>query len=491
MLTKVIRWIWQGVKLPFRMLWEWLKAGIIDFRKLTLSQALLAILGYAATLLLLFFVLVPTPILSRPGAVAIEYSGKPVTVPSAVVIVVMITFGLGWAYVLTGITDCSKRVFFPVMLLFVVQLLMQLPFQNQQYALLVCASAILSLAVPATASLVYLFFRKKRFLTEYPLVEFLLWFGVAMFFPLLSLLLAPLDYYAGSLSANFSVIILLSFVFWVIAALAAVDAAASLASGVSSWLRYLFPVHLLPGLQAVFVLALPMLMFVLMMLAAAFEWKEGGAFGFIGVIPAGLAMLVMFFLILIRRWNERNAAVVMAASFASPVIALGFSNIDASNLLGTALETANVLPRSLLFVALMAYNVFSAGSSFVNIDGRHVPRSGRVLLLFGFALLVIGGTVFFMNMIDANGIPDESFSPAISALFMLTLVFLGPFYLAWIAWKHPERLVGTQRPEKPLFSVLQNLRGLRWAAVVGGLTILMTLCLSCLCIVFVSMIPNK
>ena len=111
-------------------------------------------------------------------------------------------------------------------------------------------------------------------------------------------------------------------------------------------------------------------------------------------------VLVMILTVVMRKWNTRNALTIMGLSFATPVMSLGIAlslfggGRDVSDPLEMALAQTGILPDVIVFVGIMALSVLSAGASFSQSDGKYIPRSGRLLLGLGFALLVTTVTYY-------------------------------------------------------------------------------------------------
>lgn len=102
------------------------------------------------------------------------------------------------------------------------------------------------------------------------------------------------------------------------------------------------------------------------------------------------------------RLSAPAASALLALSLVLPVLTLGWSQPFREADLTTAVfavagATTGVLPATLLFVGLAAYDVLNFGARYANADGRVMPRGGRMLIYFGVILLVTGFTLFFLN----------------------------------------------------------------------------------------------
>jgi len=196
-------------------------------------------------------------------------------------------------------------------------------------------------------------------------------------------------------------------------------------------------------------------------------------------------ILLMLGLMIARRWNTKNAAMLLTLSFALPLFSAGFvmafSGKELFNALEMTAESADSFAPTLIFVVLMAYNVLSLGSAFANKDGEIAPRSGRVLLGLGAAILVISGTIFSVNIRDTAGELDQSFRTAVDAFFTLGVCFLGIPYLIWTAWKRRETLSGDDEKLKDVVPLLAPLekwvgRKTRIALTIGAVLLALLIC---------------
>ncbi len=113
--------------------------GIIDLSGLSRSQRGLIWLGYGSVLFFLvvglFFELVgaslPHVQFDIPNTSEGLSARELVAIPMLVLGAESIAFILGWSLVLTGASDCSRRIFIPVMGLFILQLLITVPIDGQ------------------------------------------------------------------------------------------------------------------------------------------------------------------------------------------------------------------------------------------------------------------------------------------------------------------------------------------------------------------------
>lgn len=463
-----------------------LREALIDLEGLSFSLRLLTVLGYVSVGGLLALTLAFELLAPQLRATTYSYtasSGEEVVkqVPGLVMLVGGLGFGLGWAYVLTGATDCRRRVLLPVAGLLAVQLFLILPAGNAMFAWCLTAPLFVGGVVA-----VYFFTRARRYWRDFPLVEFFVWFCALLFFGALFWVShRSQEEAAGALSGLFSLFGLLNVPLWLAFGLGLVDMAVDLSGYVVTRLRRLFPGSFLRALTVFLILMRPA---VALFIFAA-EW-EGTILSDALLLDAFLAavplLLLTVGLALAGRWHARSAATVLGLSIASPVFMLFMAPVvngqDLSDLLQIILGKLGVFPPLLLFVLLMAHSVLSLGSSFADRDGRIMPRTGRVLLGFGFALLVTSFTIFSVNVRDASGALDQGFQTATDAFFGLGVLSLGPLYLLWILWKRRERLTGREADlagVEPLFSWLERVPGRGWLVLAVVLPVLLA-CFVCL-----------
>ncbi len=173
-------------------------------------------------------------------------------------------------------------------------------------------------------------------------------------------------------------------------------------------------------------------------------------------IPQILVSLALLFTtilvavpVLIGSLGYRTVLTLFALSLSTPIATVGLTNALFTELdpVGGALTVlgvgAGVLPAAFIFVGLAAYDVMNFGVRYANVDGRLMPRTGRVLMYFGSILLVAAYVMFYLNTETIRtGEPQESVNLFIDGPFIFGVIFLGLPYLLWTAAKRQERLIG-------------------------------------------------
>jgi hypothetical protein len=109
---------------------------------------------------------------------------------------------------------------------------------------------------------------------------------------------------------------------------------------------------------------------------------------------------------------------------------------------GTILQVQRfTLAAALLIVAAMVWDVVLSGDTVTNVHGRHVPRHSRVLLYFGYTMMVTTLVIFFSSLsIQGGGTAGLEFESDIwpqmgIAVFGIPLL-LTFFVINLGAWRH-------------------------------------------------------
>lgn len=463
-----------------------LREALIDFEGLSLSLRLMAVLGYVSIFVLLALMLLLELFSDHLHLVSYSHEttdGNVITnqIPFPALIVSGLSFALGWAYILNGATDCRRRIFLPLAALFAFQLYLFFPAGGAMCVWGCAAPAFLVLLVGS-----HFFTQTKKFWRDYPLIEFVLWFCVMLFFVGLFWFSRQSDEtLASGFSGIFSFFGLINAPLWFFFGLGLIDMALSIGRAVVITLRKLFPGEFLRAFTVFLILVRPVV--ALFVFTTDQQDTLLGDILLLDSLLATLPLLILTIgLALARRWTTRSATITLALSFASPVfmafIVPALRGGDVSELLDLILGGLGIFPPLLLFVMLMTHSVLSLGVSFAEKDGQYIPRSGRILLGFGFALLVTGFTIFSVNVRDATGQLDQSFQEATDAFFSLGFIALGLPYLLWILWRRRDRLAGSEEDfegVEPLLAGLSRVPGWVWVAL-GVVMAVFLACFVCL-----------
>ena len=413
---------------------------VVDLRSLPSGLRLLAVLGYASVALMLTATLLLE--LSDNRLYSVEFRSEALSVMMRVPVLALVfsslSLALGWAFVLTGASDCRRRVFLPVAALFLVQWVLFAPAEGALAPLIGLGGMLLIGAVAWAHS----FSRRSGLWSNLPLIEFAAWLAL-MLVAVAGLFLGETQEQAAvGLENALSFPQILTIPFWVLLGVEAVDATVALARRVVAWSRRSVSERRFGTLVVLALLVRPITSFALIL-------NDGGWWG----IDLLVSLLLVSWALALRireRLSARAASALLALSLVLPVLTLGWSQPFREADLTTAVftvagVTTGVLPAALLFVGLAAYDVLNFGARYANVDGHVMPRGGRVLMYFGAVLLVTGFTLFFLNArVVTTGQPDESLELLIDMPFVIGVLFLGLPYLAWLVWQHRERLVGSE-----------------------------------------------
>jgi hypothetical protein len=482
--------------------------SIIHVDDLPRGVRVLALLGYAGLLLLVVAALlfewlgtrpvVPLQACMQEGGRWLCFGDNNVMWAASIpaLLTFIIIYLVGWAFVLTGASDCRPFVFLPIVGLFVAQLFFLPSGLGRDVVFQAWGSTLFLMSIPIG---LYIFSHRLRYWRDLPLLEFAAWLFVVLGFAV-SLLL--IHNFAVPLVTLLNVRANSRFVLetlWFLLALQMADVAVTTSRLVVAWLRRSLTGVRFRRLVTALLLARPVISIAMLFLTGndfwltdymvsllliGFVWRLGvgarplvgktailllillslSALAFLIAVPgvwlgrfyfvlAPLALAPVWF-VLERRWSTRTAATLLALSLAWPVIVLAFTLVFSGQ--GDFLEAfVNYSisevdlpqPAVVLFVVLAAYNLLSTGARYANTEGRVVPRTGRVLLVFGAIISATGLFMFSATVRDsATGVLDESLQAGLELWFAFGTFFLAAPYLAWTAWTNRERLIGGEEP---------------------------------------------
>lgn len=419
---------------------ETIRARMVDLSSMPRGMRLISTFGYAcvtvfilATLVLEYFGN------SMPETNFVSVSSSEARIPVPAVVISCIAYLVGWTLVLTGASDCRRRIFLPIVCAFLIQVLLGLKLVGGEGISLAAVCMVVLISGPA---LIHLIAPRLLFWRDYPVVESVYWGCVV------SVFIASLWLFGGSVPLAtthvyivFSELLLLSVVFWFILALDVVDLAVDLSRPTVGYVR----LEERPQRAVKLVLASGLLLypFLIGFLLRQSEGELIGVFlfcGFLFSVPIAVASLL---LLLSKRWSPEASATLLALVPATLILSFGIMlSLGGQDFTELALSSTGIIPPLTLFAVLMAYDVLNFGLRFANTDGRIMPRTGRTLIYLGGATLVIGYAMFFLNMKGpSGGDSSEELQVFVNGVFMLGVMFLGPPYLLWIVWKRRDRLV--------------------------------------------------
>ncbi len=435
----------------------------IDLQDLPISMIILTIGGYFVVLGMLFMTLLVELAGNRLPTVEFNLAGQNDKVPLLVLVITGLAFILGWVYLLAGAASARARIFLPVLALFALQLLLQtnITFLN------LCFYGTFFLIVLA----VYTFTARTSFWREHPGLHFYGWLAAVSVISLLTIgMSANNAEVAISLSANFSIVLLLTLVFWVLLGLSIIDLGITIGRMFTRLFRKYLPFSTFSALVVFALLVLPAATLLIF-------WLTDDGFWLLAVLISFLLILSAIILGIARRWSATSASVLLTLSLASPVLVLGLSMaFSGQDFTGLLLNMTGIFPPTLLFVGLTTYNLFGMGVAFTRVDGRILPRKARILLYFGTLLLVVACMLFTSNRrVSATNELVLDFQTMINNMFALSALVLGLPYLVWMVWKRQDMLVGpgAKMDLPPRWVALERIPRLAW--------MVLALVLSCAC----------
>lgn len=406
-------------------------AGIfIDLQGLPVILKILTVVGYLAVLGQLLFTLLVELAGDRLQTVEYVLAGENRKVPLLVMAIAGLAFILGWAYLLTGAATARARIFLPILALFALQLFLE----TGGNLLLVILELVFFVSVLVIYGLTF----RTRFWLDLPGLHFFGWLGAVSIIVFLSVgISATNSGVAIALSANFSILALLTFVFWGLLGLSVIDLGITIGRGFTRFVRKLLPFSAFSALIVFVLLVHPAVI-------ALIFWLTQDGFWLLDVLFSILLILGALVLWVTRRWSASIGAVFLTLSLATPVVVLGLSMAFAGkDFTGLLLKMTGFFPPTLLFVGLTTYNLFGMGVAFTRVDGYTLPKRARVLLYFGTLLLVVACMLFMSNdRIAGTNQLSLDIQAWINNLFALSALFLGIPYVIWMIWKRREMLVG-------------------------------------------------
>lgn len=436
-----------------------LREAFIGLREASPGVRVLGWLGYLGVASLLATMIISAiPGVNLPSIIFVTSAGPKgeaslTHIPRLAILAGLMGLCLGWTYLLTGAVRGKPLIFLPLALLFCAQQACLLTIAlnaGSRWAVLACVL----LPILLMLVMLYLLTYRQAFWHKYLLPEF----GVSLLLvSIAALFLWPgeedLFEITSGLNAVFSLLFVLLVPIWLLFGLSVVDMGLDIASRVVLALRRRLSAPMFHALTFILLLSRPTALLIWYVSSLFIPPAEGNA----GLLASGvfldavlavplLAALIM--VIVARRWDGYRAAKFLAISLAFLVfsvgLALAMGGIDLSNPLELTVQGIGVLPSVLVFVVMLVYDIFDLGAKFVRRESRWISREGRILLMFGLALLATGLMIFMVNLRDEEGNLLIHWDTDFGNFFALGLLVLGFPYLLWTIWKRGDRLVGAR-----------------------------------------------
>lgn len=368
-------------------------------------------------------------------------------IPVTVLWISTIAYVIGWSFLFTGATGTKRRIFLPVWAFYLLTWVNTQPEPNEISSMLCCGGFIITLLV----GLIYTLTARHPFWRTYSILEVAGWFALVAFQMGLFLLgnstaevASNLDQiFAGQTALFLGVplgaigLFYATIPFWILLGIDAANGVAEMSHAFvdagreaisDRWLRWI-TLPVLVGLMAFLVL--------LNFFIPVF-------FTFFLLYP--LLILITLVLIVLRRWTSRAALILLWLGVTTAIyhILLG------SAIYGTDLTTVlydALLPPSFLFMLFLFLDVLTFGKRFAQTDSVTFPRSARLLMYFGAALLFGAATLFRLNARLSDGRTDPSFTDLANNFVLVAFLFAGPLVLLWNTWRHRKALFASAEPE--------------------------------------------
>lgn len=429
--------------------------NFIDFQGLSITLMILIVVGYLAVLGLLLFTMLVELAGDRLPVVLYSISNENYKVPLLVMGVSGLAFIAGWAYLLAGAAAAKARIFLPVLAVFALQLFLV----TGGNLLLLFLELVFFMAVLVIYGLTF----RTRFWLDLPGLHFFGWLGAVSIIVILSVGISATNAdVATALSANFSIMQLLTMVFWVFLGLSVINLGVSIGRGFNRFTRKRLPFPVYSALIVFFLIIHPAVIALVFWVTKDGFWL----LDFLFSIPLILAALIVW---IAHRWTASSASVFLVLCIATPVLVMGismaFAGKDFTELM---LRMTGLFPPTLLFVGLTTYNLFGMGAAFTSVDGTVLPRRARILLFFGTLLLVVAGMLFMSNdrIVETNQLSTD-LQTFINNLFALSALFIGVPYVVWMVWKRRPMLIGAEIDfsDPPRWGWLSRVSGQVWIAL--------------------------
>ncbi len=441
-----LRTLYYFYLVPFR-------EAFLNLKELPKPQRTLAIVGYSVTGALLIFLLVVELWGGGMGQVTFTRSdgSEMRQIPLAVIIVSMAAMALGWAFLLTGASDGHPIVFIPIAVVFGIQLMCVIPFENTPALIAWCCSAPTLILAAAGA---HIFTHKKPVWKELQVGEFLIWAAAGVFFlGLWGFTRGGLDLMAQDLDGIYSLVMLSFIPIWMLAGMAVVDAAVDLGRRFIKLIREKLSDETLLALTVFLIITRPVItvaLFIIDQINGTQITLQENPLKTALVLDGIFSVPLLIALVIVRlskHWNARSAAVLLGTSVATPAFTLGLAMaLLGQNIFDPFEMTASslgLMPSLLVFVALVVHTTLSMGTRFAEKGGKFLPRSGRIMFIFGMVLGLLSFTLFFVNTRSAEtGLLDRQIQDGINIFFSLSVFLFGGPYLLWMLIRHRERLAG-------------------------------------------------
>jgi hypothetical protein len=202
--------------------------------------------------------------------------------------------------------------------------------------------------------------------------------------------------------------------------------------------------------------------------------------------------LVGLVLLALRRWTTRTAALLLAVRVALLLEMLAFivlqgSGFNITDPVTGAVEQLNLFPPAFFFMATLVLSVLGFFAPFANRNSARLPRSIRVPLALGAAVLIVTAMFFFLNARDVSTGEDLVSGSLLPSLFYVSADAIGLPYLVYLTVRRRDEIVGPQESWEPEANPTPAAQlGGRALLMLIGLLPLVTLLLGCALVAMVT-----
>jgi hypothetical protein len=273
----------------------------VNLRDLTWSLRLLTVLGYLSVIAMLGGTLFLELFGTRLPSVEVkpEVLDAVIRVPVLAMLLASLAFALGWAFVLTGATDCRLLVFLPIVGLFGFQWVLYVGRGGGATAFL----GLGGLLILAAVTVMYFFSARLGLWRERSLVEFAAW-SLLMLLVVAELFLSNTREQAAlDLNDALSFPQYLSIPFWILLGVEAVDGAVNLVRYVVIRLRKWLAAGKFKVLVILVLLVRPIISFAMIL-------NDGGWWG-VDLLLSLVLLLVALWLAVSGRLTVREASILL------------------------------------------------------------------------------------------------------------------------------------------------------------------------------------
>jgi hypothetical protein len=392
----------------------------LDLADFSPAHRRLALVGYGLAIFLIVALVVFE--LAGTSLSRIEFTSSgyqrtlQLSVPVAMPSIYLLGWVAGWALVLTGASDCRNRIFLPIAAYFTLAWLSGsgIAYAEGSGGFLLWLLPLLLLAARSVSGRLALWH-------AHPGLEFLLWAISLAAFPLTR---GGEDaQLAASVYSSLAGVYIVGLPFWFWLGVDGADGILQSANGLLGVLRQTLGSRLdrlAAGLTGLLVGLALLLTFVdrwLWVLPVVAVMLALAAVGLARLRGRGPSQLWRFLL-----W------VALSAFVFAFFLDLAVKEID-TNINSIVLHLAG-LPPGAVFGLLLLYDICTAGTRFAGVDGRWLPRRGRVLIYLGAIVLAAAFAFLALNIYDMErGAPHDLVVRNISVVTYAGLVLGGLWLL--------------------------------------------------------------